>query len=209
VTNLRTKHMERHRTQAAKAFSGHSITKQSEGRWLLQRSYPDGRRDWTMAAEIICLEARSIYVGGDIDGAVFAYGPLDPVDRVRWIGECDDLGYYVAQKARIGSPRHPECVDEWNEDLAHQELMAFFDEVKAQDPELVHDANRFDGYRLECALSAESRHEFLTEAYSAFHGDFDIGEAMCGMGVVLSPSVIYAHAALARLCVLLRNEAKA
>lgn len=103
MTDLRAQHVETHRLQAAKSFSRHAITKRSEGRWLLQQSYPDGKRDWTMAAEIICLEANAIYVGGDIYGATFAYGPRDPVARVRWIGECTDLGYYVAAKKLIAA----------------------------------------------------------------------------------------------------------
>ncbi len=205
VSDLRTQHLDRHRQQAAKAFAGHQITKRSDGRWLLQQSHPDGAPDWTMAAEVICLEANSIYVGGDIDGAVFAYGPRDFIQRIRWMGECNDLGYYVAQKARIGSPRHQSSVTEWNQDIAAQELQAWLADLKKEDP-LVDQDDRFDSCQWERALSADHEHEFVSAAYDAFHGDFDIGEALCGMGKVLSPAVIYAHAALARLCLLLRRE---
>lgn len=199
---LRAQHLERNRQQAAQVFANHCITKASDRRWLIQKRYPDGKPDWTFAAEIIALEGAAIYVGGDIDHVVFAHGPSDPISRLRWMGECNDLAYYVRQKARIGSPRHHDCIDVWDEEIAHEELRAYVAELRAEDDEPPHG---IDEERLAAALSAESREHFLDYATQAFPGWPDSWESIGDMGMVLCPSVIYAHAALARLCVLLRE----
>lgn len=171
------------------AFQHHVIVTESEGRWLLQRD-----RKWAYAAEIIALANGALFVGGDISHVVFGYGPNDPIARVRWIGECEDLGYYVAEKARIGTGA--ELVDQWLDDIAQHELRAFV----ADNPERVvdHDA-------LEDALEQEERHDFTRLAAGALDDGWEVVGAM---GEILAPRVVYAHAALARLCVLLREREK-
>lgn len=196
---LRAQHLERHRHQAAKAFATHRITKQCDRRWLIQQLYEDGKPDWTYAAEIIVLEGGAIYVGGDIDHVVFSCGPSDPIARLRWMGECNDLAYYVRQKARIGSPRYMDCIDVWDSEVAYEELRAYVEELREE-----FESPDIDEEHLESALSAESREYFLDYATQAFPGYPDSWESIGDMGMVLCPSVIYAHAALARLCMLLR-----
>ena len=194
------RHLERHRQQAAKAFERHVITKRSEGRWLLQTIHADGRPDWTMAAEIIALENAAIYVGGDISHIIFAYGPKDPIGRLRWMGECSDLGYYVAQKARIGMGGRGDGGDVtvvWDYDVAKEEL---FEHV-AETPDPYEGSGPEDVWR---QVSADDQHEFLDNYREAFPDD-DM-DGIYSMGEVLAPRVIYAHAAIARLCVLLRAE---
>lgn len=105
------------------AFEKHQISTRSEGRWLLQRPYkksPEGW-DWTMAAEIICLRSNSIFVGGDIYHVIFGYGPADHLARIRWMGECNDLRYYVHQKASIGMV-DTNAVDAFNAIKAEEQL---------------------------------------------------------------------------------------
>lgn len=187
------RHLEMHRDRAAKAFANHVITKQSDRRWLLQRMHADGRPDWTMAGEVIALEGSAIYVGGDIDHVLFAYGPEDPIARLRWMGECKDLGYYVAQKARIGTGR--ELVDLWDEDVAREQLIEYLEDG----------AERVvDKGELDYALEAETREHFYDRACKAL--GCDAWEVVGHVGQVLAPRVIYAHAALARLCSLLRES---
>lgn len=109
--------------QSRGSFEKHQISKRSDGRWLLQTRYkkpPEGW-EWTMAAEIICLENNSIYVGGDIYQAVFGHGPRNPIARVRWMGKCDDLRYYVHQKASIGMVGL-EGVDTFSQEVATEDL---------------------------------------------------------------------------------------
>lgn len=199
MSDLRERHLDRHAGQAAKAFSRHVITKRGDDhrRWLLQRLYPDGKPDWTFAAEVIVLEGGGLFVGGDIDHVVFSWGPPDPVARLRWMGECRDLDYYVRQKARIGT-RDRQCVDVWESSVACEELkqhVADYDDA-LKDEEALQDA-----------LRADTQQDFLDSAYKALGGDAcDAWDVVHDMGEVLAAPVIYAHAALARLCALLREE---
>lgn len=195
--SLREEHLERHRRQAAEAFSRHAITKHDDRRWLLQRMHADGKPEWVYAAEIIVLEGGSLYVGGDIDHVVFACGPHDPMARLRWIGECRDLGWYVAQKARIGMGGR-DGVDVWDGAIAAQELRRWLRE----NPEELEDPDALDD-----ACGADERNDFYDAAIRAIR-EGDAHEIVGPMGEVLAPRVIYAHAALARLCELLRQQEK-
>ena len=98
----REEHDIKAKESALKAFTRHQISRSSEGRWLLQRPDPKGGWEWNMAAEIIGLVNSALYVGGDVQTMVFAYGPDSPEGLVRWIGGTSDVGYYVRQKASIG-----------------------------------------------------------------------------------------------------------
>jgi hypothetical protein len=197
--SIAERHMEKHRKAAAKAFERHTITKRSEHRWLLQRAYEDGKLDWTMAAEVIALEEPAVYVGGDIDHVIFGYGPRDAVARLRWMGECKDLGYYVAQKARIGMGGRGDgdVTKAWILDVAEEEFKAH----------VAENADYYDGESPDDVwdrVGADDQREFLENYRDSFPDD-DM-EGIYNMGEVLAPRVIYAHAALARLCVLLRAE---
>lgn len=205
---LSEQHTKKHADNAARQFAGHIITKRGDRRWLLQQMHKDGKPDWTMAAEIIALENSAIYVGGDLYHVIFAHGPRgDSPESVwallRWMGECTDLGYYVRQKARIGMGGKGDApVDEWNEKIAK----ALFAEYLA-DPE--HEGQLKDQVSREYAMRAETQQEFVRHAREALGGGYDANEAVFEMGEVLAPRVICAHAALARLCVLLREEENA
>ena len=177
---------------------GHVISKRSEGRWLLQRPHEGGGWDWTFAAEVIALAGGALYVGGDIDHMIYAYGPKDPIARVHWLGALTDLGYYVAQKARIRMCRARDTVDEWDSATAHEELRAHV----AENPEELENEEA-----LEEACAQETREMFLNHATKALEGH-DAWETVAEMGERLSPAVIYSHAALARLSRLLSEEAK-
>lgn len=201
----RQQHIGRHRLQAERAFAQHLISKTGDRRWLLQRLHEDGKPTWTFAAEVIVLEGGGLFVGGDIDFVVFAYGPADPIARIRWLGECDDLEYYVAQKARLGA-RESQHVLTWDSSVATEELRAFHDMlVEEEGHPLVHGDFHLDEF--EQALFEENHVDFLSCAVKAFPGYPDAWESIGDMGMVLHPAVIYAHAALARLCALLRAPA--
>lgn len=188
---------------AEKEFSNHIITKRSaDGRRYVLQRLESGKKLWIYAAEIVVLESREIYVGGDIDYTIFGYGPTDPLERLRWMGECDDIGYYVAQKARIGSGS--EIVDIWDRNIAIEELKTYIASLleSGNKPEDVIEDEDF----LEEAFAADSKEEFFDAAYKALTSDYDSWESLASMGVVLAPRVIFAHAAIARLCKLLRAE---
>jgi hypothetical protein len=72
-------------------------------RWRIAGKTEGGRTESAYATEIISLWGSRLYVGGDIDDCVFAYSDnSDSVAKLRWIGKCNDVGYYVCQKAQIG-----------------------------------------------------------------------------------------------------------
>lgn len=191
--DLKREHMERHQARAQTTFAKHVVTKSSDLRWLLQRVNDDGRATWTWSCEVVVLEGGSIFVGGDIDHVIFSSGPADAIERLRWMGECDDLGYYVAQKARIGSGS--DLVDAWDDDIAREELDSFLKRSGMEES---------DRDRMLDEMPTENRHEFLDWAWRNFSYE-QMSEAVGDAGEVLAPRVIYAHAALARLCALLRE----
>jgi hypothetical protein len=88
---------------ATEAFARHQLIQRNENRWRIAR-LDNGRAMSVYATEIASLWSGGLYVGGDIDDCVFAryLDSPDPIARVRWIGECQDLDWYVWQKARIG-----------------------------------------------------------------------------------------------------------
>lgn len=182
MTEIARKSIEaRDRQQAVDAFKNHTITKESEGRWLLQGKDKDGTYTWNMAVEVIALEGKRLFVGGDIDDVVFAYGPRDPVQRVSWMGAHSSDMRYVAEKARIGSGHD---FAEWDAVVAHEDL----EELK----EHVVDEEAY-----EEALEACDETEFFDLANTAFGPDG--WELLQGIGSVLSSRIVHAHAAVERL----------
>lgn len=201
MSTWRRAYLSRTVKDAEKSFATHIITKRSEGRWLLQRIHKDGRPEWTFAAEVIALENNALFVGGDIDHVVFAYGPPDPVRRVHWMGMCNDLEYYVEQKAKIGSANGART-ERWVADVMKEELEAFRQQLREEE----FDDEDVDDYAYQEALNSYEQSEFLNAATEAFSKIPDAWESYGGMGLVLSPTIIYAHAALKRLSTILRDE---
>lgn len=187
-------HLDKLIADCKKAFEKHVITKQEDRRWLIQRLYEDGKPNWTYAAEIIALEGGGLYVGGDIYHIVFAYGPKEPLARLQWIGLCDDVDYYVAQKARIGMGSE-ELVTEWDSDVARFEVK----ERIQHDPD---DYKILDQSAYEIALESSEREEFLNYISKAFGPD--CWEWAGGTGMVVTGRVVCAWAAVRKLCELIK-----
>jgi hypothetical protein len=195
------------RRRAKEAFQGHHISQSQQdsagGRWLLQRPRRDRSGwDWTMAADIVVMLGGRIVVWGDLHPVLFAHhGPFkDPVEVINWMGKCEDLGYYVRQKASIACH---EIVDVWERDVARFQLLEMIspEEVKRQGR-----SEKFvEGIRKAIEWHLDNGRElFLNFVYSEL--GYDDYEAVCHVGVVISPRVYYAHAALARLSHLLDLE---
>jgi len=189
--------LERTVKQCQQAFVKHVITKTSDRRWLIQRLYDDGKPDWTYAAEIICTEGNGIFVGGDIYPMIFAYGPKDPVERLYWMGTSTDIGYYVAQKAAIGMGRR--ITEEWNSDVAHFEVKKHMAAAPEDYPILDQDA-------FEDAMQTSDHESFMDYMVKACGNA--VYEWIDNVGMVLTGTVICAHAAITRLCELLDEQAK-
>lgn len=197
--------------EGARAFERHEIRSRSDGRWLLQRRYKDGNGwDCVFAAEVISLYGGELYVGGDIDFVVFAHysDSRSHEAKLRWMGEHNDLGYYVRQKASIGTG--VALVDVYDQDEARESVSEWLDDEKKAE------ADGFgSGYakKLAAVLGQDGawdrapwddRHELIHYLVDELGHDF-----MCeryDVGMVLAPRVYYAHAALRRLCDLLDAE---
>jgi len=89
---------------AIDAFANHQLIRCEQDRWHISRMTTDGRIESTYTTEIISLWGGRLFVGGDIDDCVFAYYSDSPnhIDKLRWIGKCEDVGWYVCEKAQIG-----------------------------------------------------------------------------------------------------------
>lgn len=194
---------DRLRAEARECFAQHEIRESSEKRWLLQRRGRDGRWVQDHAAEVLVLIYGELYVGGDIDHVVFSrYGDSDePRARVRWIGECGDVAYYVTQKAGIGSGKGRARV--YDSNAARAELETVHAQLLVEDPEGSAAVLEI----LEAALESAD----FDDRYALVHRLYDADEffrdwALDDLGMVVSPRVYKAHAALARLCALWREE---
>jgi hypothetical protein len=191
--------------QAREAFRKHVIRQRSEGRWLLQARRQDGGWDWTMAAEVISLYGGCLFVGGDIDHVVFGYcsHTSNHERKLRWMGECTDIDYYVAQKARIGMVG-TECVDVFDPNEAEDTVKDWLRETRKErddwDPESTDELIVCLEELVESMPDTEG--EIWQELWRV---DPDFAQDTGSLKVV-SARVYYAHAALARLCQLLDQE---
>lgn len=186
---------------AQRAFAEHKICWRGEGRWYLRKCYAYGE-GWesTYAAEIIAgRHGGELIVVGDIGPMIFAHGPRDARERLRWMGCCRDLGY-IAQKARIGIG---ESASHFILDLAVEELREMAELCRAEQE--LDQVQLYEGV-IERAREqgCSSIAEFAAIAYELDDtGDL---EWASNRGVTIAPGVFYARAAVARLCDLLEAE---
>ncbi len=196
--------------QSKESFAKHQIRKADEqgGRWLLQRRYRDDTGwDSSYAVEIVALWGGMLYVGGDIGPIIFAYGPgKKHRGLVRWMGECTDLRYYVAQKAKIGMSGYD--LTSFDHEAAMGDLRDRLEDLKRDDDEgydkeIQDFQHLIDNNRRWHSSESELHEAILEELGSDWFSD------MNPVGHVLKASVYYAHAALAKLCAIWRHEEEA
>jgi hypothetical protein len=184
--------------QSKEAFSTHEIVLSEPGRWRLQRRDKAGRLESTFCAEIISLWGGELYVGGDIDFVIFGYysDHQDPESKVRWMGRCGDISYYVHQKASIGTGHN--LVDVYDEEVAKADLAQLLMDLGEEGQDIVKLRERM----------AEWEEWGFPESPEALYHDLyehipDTVQDRGNIGEVMAYRVYYAHAALARLCDLL------
>lgn len=177
------------------AYSTFEIAKRSDDRFLIQGRYPDSAWKGEYTTEIIALWGHSrLFVGGDIDDTVFAYGPKEPIARIYWIGRHPQFDHYILEKASIGS--QPNKVQDFDHDLAWIELAEHLElpleEVKES---------------LECEEEC-GQDAFIGAFYDSELGknETDAFEWLGGIGMLPSIRVIQAYCACRRLCELLDQE---
>lgn len=192
------------RSDAERAFSGHQIAHRTEGRYRLaptQNVCPGFG-----SVDVLLGFSGALYVGGDTSTVAFAYGPEDYRARIAWIGGTNDVGYYVTQKAEIGTR---SGIGVWakvfDPAVATHELAELIEERVAllEDHEL--DPSEVDA---------------LTDLLESDLSEYDEGGAMFArelceriddgwefeIGMVTRPSIYFAWAAVRRLHLLLLAE---
>lgn len=215
---------------AISAFEEHQIRHRDERMYLLQRPHKNGLWESNFSVEVFCGWHGTIYVGGDIDATVYAYGPTDVRARIAWIGGTEDVGYYVAQKASIGSGRFGS-ESEFDREEAISELrdmLRSFKEEYKEEHELDEDCDFYDDHpgvagmfnglirRISDDRIQDSGHLYceLSDAVDmidphdihGYHGQFV--EERYDIGSVVAPHVYYSWAALRKLHHLLLEEEK-
>src|SRR5512136_166140 len=115
--------------RAIEAFKNHELVDCREDQWRIAKRYPDGQLTSTHFAEIVSLWGGRLYVGGDIDDCVLAYfsDTQSHRDKLRWMGKCTDIGYYVRQKAQMGLTDNGKLVDEYDAQVAQSDLTYYFE----------------------------------------------------------------------------------
>lgn len=191
-------HRRRQQWDASKWFAEHEL--------LGEEYWNDGRSAcWHIGqpgtcvyeAEILSTGFGSLMVHGDIPLCRFAhYGDHgDAWHRLLWMGDCTDVGYYVAQKAAIGMGGR-NAAQSYNSQVARYDL-----------DWQIAEARRDDSPKAMVALLVEAkRHVDEERALRHFlqQGDkgWDLWEL--DLGAVTASHVVVAHVALQRTVHLLR-----
>jgi hypothetical protein len=189
---------------ALAAFEDHKLILRDDerGRWRIAMTYEDGSVQGQYATEIVSLWNGRLFVGGDIDDCVFGYyGDKRGTEadghraKVRWIGRCNDITYYVEQKATIGLTDSGKLTKAWDEEVAEYDLRELLADEEQEWTEKEKEA-------LEEAIDRMGDGEFhvMDILYNGLQDPFDL---LGSLGQVTTPRVIYAWAACRRLCELL------
>lgn len=189
-------HLRRLQWSAARWIADHQLLAEEywdEGRgarWVIGQPDTNIHR-----CEILAVIFGSLIVHGDWDVCRFAYygDHSDAWSRLRWMGRCSDLDYYVVQKATIGMGG-TDLTEAYDEDVATHDLSVAADE--ADDDKLTE--------VLRAALDYTEDEQYLRSFLSDNAPGRDLWELT--LGRVVAPRVVTAHAALARIVHLL--EAK-
>jgi len=199
--------------RAIEAFKNHEIVDKREDRWRIARRDKDGHLTNIHYAEIVSLWGGRIYVGGDIDDCVFAYygDHPDHLSKLRWMGCCKDVDYYVKQKAQMGLTDNGKLVNEFDAQVAEHDLDYYLaEELKRIQENAGDDEDSGEGeaqrmrdvFERAKELLHDDPHELRTYLYHELH-DGDAWEWLGELGTIVSHRVVYAWAALRRLCELL------
>ena len=163
-------------------------------RWCLGR--PGTNRDKT---EIVAGVLGSLLVHGDYETCRFAHyaDKPDAWNRLLWIADCLDVGYYVSQKARVGM-----CDDvsgSYDSRVAAHDIRVA---IEAHQNEADDEAVKLLRESLE-----ENHHEDQQELMAFLsQSEVELCVSAHGFGAVTSWRVLVAHAALQRTASLLRER---
>jgi len=198
--------------RAIAMFKDHALVDNREDRWRIMKREKDGHLTNIHAAEIVSLWGGRLYVGGDIDDCVFAYysDHLDHLSKLRWMGRCNDVGYYVRQKASVGLTDGGKLVDEFDERVAQEDLdfqmRGMLEDLQATAGD-AEDGGEGEARRIKDLFDeAKGRMSDPYMMRQRLYEDLDDPDAwewLGSVGNIVSYRVVYAWAAVRRLCELL------
>lgn len=201
--------------QAIEAFKDHELVDCREDRWRIMKREEDGKLTGIHAAEIVSLWGGRLYVGGDIDDCVFAYygDHPDHLSKLRWMGRCNDVGYYVRQKATVGLTDGGKLVDEFDARVATEDLdfhmQGMLEDIQARattaEDSGEGEARDIQDIFAQAKLFLEDPHDMRAYLYRELK-DNDAWEWLGTIGNIVSYRVVYAWAAVRRLCELLDEK---
>jgi hypothetical protein len=179
--------------QMASLYANHELLAQSYwdggagARWVIR--LPNRSEFYTE----IFAGAGGLLVHGDIDVVRFAHDSSRSAwHKLTWMAHCTDIGYYVAQKARIGMG--DVLTHQYDESVAREELRERAEEVGADIPALRE-------------VLLEAAEDYAEDEYSlrSFLSERDQGWDLweCSFGNVVPHRVVSAHAALNKCASLL------
>lgn len=191
------KHLLQSQWSAMRQVAEHTLL--DETYWLDGARWLIGRPGTCMdLCEIIVGAVGSLLVHGDHETCRFACCWDDPWPRLLWMADHCDVGYYVAQKAAIGSPRSD--VSSYVPEVALHELRERLEQVGEPETE----ADRALCEILEEAQDYVGNQHELRTFLSEHDNGYDFWE--WHVGEVLSYHVVFAHMALNRCAWLLRAK---
>lgn len=147
----------------------------------------------------------SLVVHGDFDMVRFGhYGDrADAWSRLRWMADCTDVGYYVAQKASIGS-RGRDSVEIYDEDVARTDLLQVICDYRRER----HDRRDAAGAIRVLVEAARDHTESKERLYNFLYqegGEWELWDHS-SLGAALDPQVVISHVALNKCASLLRER---
>lgn len=168
-------------------------------RWLIGRPGTN-----VMLSEIIAGVCGSLIVHGDCDTSRFAYYSdyPDAWSRLRWMGFCGDVGYYVAQKAHIGMGRSGGG-EEYDGEVAKHDIAQFANDARRSGYETERLKRLFEVLREAHDYHTESEYD-LRAFLSRNDSGWDLWE--CTFGRVVPTPVITGHLAMQRCAYLLLDK---
>jgi len=186
-------YLEHLKQEAIQAFEGHVLRASEERHWSI------GRPGTGVYFAEVFAGAAHLYVGGDIDTVAFGYylDGGDPLAMLRWIGCTDDVGWYIKQKAGIGLSDSGRLTEGYDDEVARSELGMLLRE-DLEDPDAPG-----AGKRIRMLQEAMDYTHDEVELRGFLYEETDDPELASDIGQVCSPRVVYAWAAVRRLCELL------
>lgn len=187
--------------RALAAFCEHRVTQVGPGHWVFRRLGTGA-----FYVEVVALTGCGhLLVAGDIDTCAFSTfsRPREATDEdlalamLRWIGGQTSPSGYVEEKARIGLTDRGQLAQVYESEVAREEIQGLLREEDDEDRR---------GVFAEALHYTDERQPLLTFLYEAT-GD---AELVSDLGMVTSPRVIWAWAAVRQLMLaLVEVEAEA